>query len=49
MVISGNEKEIMEKLSSLNPVFAEIIEPTLEEIFIYEMEAQGYDVKNILG
>ena len=33
----------------INPVFAEIIEPTLEEIFIYEMEAKGYDVGNILG
>lgn len=49
MVISGDEKEIMDKITSLNPVFAEIIEPTLEEIFIYEMEAKGYDVGNILG
>lgn len=49
MVVSGEEQEIMDKITSLNPIFSEIIEPTLEEIFIYEMEAKGYDVGNILG
>ena len=49
MVIRGNEDEIMEKINSLDPIFAESIEPSLEEIFIYEMEAVGYDIKNLLG
>ncbi len=49
MVVLGNEEEILEKINSLNPVFAEVIEPTLEEIFIYEMEAEGYDIKNLLA
>lgn len=49
MIIRGDEEKIMNTISSLDPVFAEIIEPTLEEIFIYEMEAVGYDVSNILG
>lgn len=49
MVINGDKEEIMQKINSLEPVFAEVIEPTLEEIFIYEMEAEGYDVKNILS
>lgn len=49
MVISGDKDDIMEKINSLNPIFAEILQPTLEEVFIYEMEEQGYDVKNILG
>lgn len=49
MVIRGDEEEIMKKLNSLDPIFAESIEPTLEEIFIYEMEAVGYDIKNLLG
>lgn len=49
MVISGDEGEIMERINSLDPIFSEIVEPTLEEIFVYEMEAVGYDIKNILG
>ncbi len=48
MIITGDEDEILAHLNSLDPVFCEIIQPTLEEIFIYEMEAVGYDVKNIL-
>lgn len=49
MIINGDEAEIMDRINSLDPIFSEIIEPTLEEIFIYEMEAVGYDIKNILG
>ncbi len=48
MVIRGEEEEIMEKINSLNLIFAETVEPTLEEIFIYELEVEGYDIKNIL-
>ena len=48
MVVRGDEEEIMEKINSLNPIFAETVEPTLEEIFIYELEVEGYDIKNIL-
>lgn len=49
MVVKGNEDEIMQFISSLNPLYAECIEPTLEEVFIYELEVVGYDVKNILS
>ena len=49
MIIKGQESEILDKINSLEPIFVESIEPTLEEIFIYEMEAVGYDVKNIIG
>lgn len=49
MIIKGQESEIMERINALDPLFAESIEPTLEEIFIYEMEAVGYDIKNILS
>ena len=49
MIIRGQKDEIMDKINSLEPIFAESIEPTLEEIFIYEMEAVGYDIKNILS
>ena len=48
MIIRGDENEIMGFIKALNPVFCECIEPTLEEMFIYELEVTGYDVKNIL-
>ncbi len=48
MVIKGNLDEIMAHINSLEPIFCEVIEPSLEELFIYEMEVEGYDVGNIL-
>ena len=48
MIVRGDENEIMTLIKRLDPVFCECIEPTLEEMFIYELEVTGYDVKNIL-
>ena len=47
MVVRGNEDEILNYVNRLSPVFAECIEPSLEEIFICELEVQGYDSKGI--
>ena len=49
LVVKGDGQEIMDYINSLSPIFAESIEPTLEEMFVYELEATGYDVKNILS
>ena len=49
LVVRGNEDEIMQFINSLSPLYAECIEPTLEEVFVYELEVCGYDVKNILS
>lgn len=49
LIIRGDKEEIMGKLSSMNPVFLEALSPTLEELFIFEMEVAGYDVQNIIG
>lgn len=49
LVVRGDENEIMGYINKLSPTFAESIEPTLEEIFVYELEVMGYDVKNILS
>lgn len=49
LVIKGEEEEIMRHINLLCPVYAERIEPTLEEVFVYELEVVGYDVKNILS
>lgn len=43
-VVKGNLEEIESNLQKLNPTFSEIIPLTLEEVFIHEMEANGYVV-----
>ena len=48
MIIRGDREEIRQKLNQLNPTFLERVPPTLEEIFIYELEAADYDVNSIL-
>ena len=49
MIVRGDEEEIMRYIKRLSPIFSECVEPTLEEIFVYELEAKGYDVKNIIS
>lgn len=48
MVIRGDREEIMAKVNAMEPLFAETIAPSLEEIFIYEMEVRGYDIRELL-
>lgn len=48
MVIRGEESDILEYFNKLSPLFVECIEPTLEEMFIFELEVTGYDVNNII-
>lgn len=49
LVVRGGRDEVLEKLNSLNPIFAEALPLTLEEVFISEMEVAGYDINNILS
>ena len=35
-------------MSNYNPIFVDYIPLTLEEVFVYEMEAIGYDTNNII-
>ncbi len=48
-VIRGNESEILAGLDEFSPSFKETTQLSLEEVFISEMEACGYDIDNILG
>ena len=48
LVVRGSKEEILTKINSLNPIFAEVLPLTLEEVFISEMEVAGYDLDNIL-
>ena len=47
MVVRGEQEEILEKIQKKNPLFAEAIPLTLEEIFISETEVAGYDIKKL--
>ncbi len=48
LILNANEQKGLEAVFALNPLFAEAIPLTLEELFIYEMEAIGYDYSNII-
>ncbi|MFI3116276.1 MAG: ABC transporter ATP-binding protein [Clostridia bacterium] len=48
LTIRGEIEEIRTKITELNPVFFEVLPLTLEEIFITETEAKGYDIKNLI-
>lgn len=48
VTIRGTEEDFMPKLNALNPAYVSAMPLTLEEIFISEMGAAGYDVNSIL-
>lgn len=48
-VARGNEEEILAELKAFEPQFYEVIPLSLEEVFISEMEAAGYDINNIVS
>ncbi|MBQ0083180.1 MAG: ABC transporter ATP-binding protein [Clostridiales bacterium] len=48
MVVRGEEKEILDYIGKLFPTFVEVIEPTFEEVFTYELGVNGYDAKEIM-
>ena len=48
MVVRGNPIQIQQKLSVFHPLLCETVPLTLEEIFITEMEAVGYDYNNVI-
>ena len=48
-VARGNREEVLAAVDSFSPSFREALPLSLEEVFISEMEASGYDMENILG
>ena len=48
LTIKGDGKVIEDSIREMNPVYMEMLPLTLEEVFISEMEAVGYDINNIL-
>lgn len=48
MVVRGNSAEILDYMETLHPMFVETVPLTLEEVFVHEMEAVGYDYNKII-
>lgn len=48
IVAVGQTQDVIQKLQVLNPLLCEGLALNLEEVFIYEMEAAGYDYSNII-
>ena len=48
IVARGTVDEVSEKIQKFNPLLCEAVPMMLEEIFIHEMEAVGYDYNNVI-
>ena len=48
LIVWGDAQEISLKVSASAPVYFDVLPLSLEEIFIYELGGEGYEVKNIL-
>ena len=48
LVMRGERAAIEEKMGTLAPLFCEFLSLSLEEVFIWEMEAVGYDFEEIV-
>lgn len=47
LIIRGKQEECLKLIHSHNPLFADILPLTLEEIFMYELGGDGYEIKGI--
>lgn len=48
LTVRANHSELLASIQKYQPVFAEVLPLTLEEIFISETEVAGYDIKDFL-
>lgn len=48
LIIDENGKDSKKILSNLNPIILDYLPLTLEEVFIYQMEALGYEFESII-
>lgn len=49
LVVRGNKEDVVSKLEEYNPVLIDVLDLTLEDIFIYEMEDKGYDFTKLIS
>ena len=48
LTVQGSRDSVMDIVQAQDPIFAEVLPLTLEEIFISETEVAGYDIKDLL-
>ena len=48
LIARGGREDVIAALEGLSPLFVEAVPLTLEEVFIHEMEAVGYDYNNVI-
>ena len=48
IIVRGDREQTTARLSDMDPLLMEILPLSLEEVFIYEMEALGYAFKDVL-
>jgi len=49
LIMRGPSEEIVQRLQSYHPAILDILPLTLEEVFIYEMGENGYEIHDILN
>ena len=49
LIVRGERDEVSGKIRQMSPVLLDVLPLSLEEVFIYEMEALGYAFKDILA
>ena len=48
LIVRGDQEDILRMASAHSPLICEVLPLTLEEVFIYEMDTSGYNVKDII-
>ncbi len=48
ITVRGTRESILRQIQSVDPLFAEVLPLSLEEIFISETEVAGYDIKKLI-
>ncbi|MDR1002569.1 MAG: ABC transporter ATP-binding protein [Oscillospiraceae bacterium] len=49
LIVSGDKKEVVQKLNSLSPILLDILPLSLEEFFVYEMNSLGYNFDDVFA
>lgn len=47
LILRGDQQETVCRINTLSPVLSELLPLTLEEVFLYEMEALGYSAESL--
>lgn len=48
LIVRGDRAETSEKIKAMQPILYEILPLSLEEVFVYEMDALGYEFSDVL-